>query len=373
MTSEGTSEGGDPVLIDVRESHRFDVGRLDAWLADRLDGFGEGPRVRQYEGGQSNPTFLVESPTRQVVLHKKPPGELLPTAHQVEREFRILAGLAGTGVPVPAVHALCEDESVIGTAFYVMAHVEGRIFPDPRLPGLEPGARHALYRSTVAGLAAVHSVDVDAAGLGALGPPAGYLERQVGRWTRQYAASRTEDIAAMDALARWLPESLPPSSRTTLVHGDYRIGNLVFHRDSARLAGVLDWELATLGDPFADLAYLCMGYHYDQPGRPGLVPYIVHPPGVDAPGDDAASASPSGTSGSGVPRESELLDEYCRCAGLDEIPHWRFYLAFSFFRFAAILQGVYRRGLEGNAASREALSKRELVRVCAEIGWRLRR
>ena len=203
----------------------------------------------------------------------------------------------------------------------------------------------------MAGLAAIHAVDLHAAGLAELGPPSGYLERQVKRWTRQYEASRTDDLAAMNALARWLPAHLPKSGRTTLVHGDYRLGNLVFAYGTFRLAGVLDWELATLGDPFADLAYLCMGYHHEGPARPGLVPY----PG----------------SASGVPCESKLLMEYCRLAGIDEIPHWRFYLAFSFFRLAAILQGVYRRGLEGNASSRDALSKRELVRMCAETGWRL--
>ena len=346
------SESGKPVLLEAHESSGFDVPRLDSWLADRLDGFGDGLRVRRYEGGQSNPTFLVESATRRVVLRKKPPGTLLPTAHQVEREYRILAALTGSGVPVPEVFALCEDESVIGTAFYVMAHVDGKVFTDPRLPGLEPGARRGLYLSAVAGLAAVHGVDVEAAGLGRLGPPAGYLERQIRRWTRQYEASRTHDVEAMNALVRWLPEHLPPSPRTVLVHGDYRIGNLVFAGDRNRLAGVLDWELATLGDPFSDLAYLCMGYHYPPPGRPGLVPY------------------PGGASG--VPRESEILDEYRRRTEIGEVPHWRFYLAFSFFRFAAILQGVYRRGLEGNAASREALSKRDLVRTCAETGWRLR-
>ena len=345
------SETGNSVLVEVHESHRFDVARLDSWLSDRLDGFGCGVRVRQYEGGQSNPTFLIESATRRVVLRKKPPGVLLPTAHQVEREYRILAALAGSEVPVPEVFELCEDESVIGTAFYVMAHVDGRVLSDPRLPGLEPDLRHALYLSTVAGLAAIHAVDLDAAGLMGLGPPSGYLERQVRRWTRQYEASRTDDVAAMNALARWLPEHQPTSGRTTLVHGDYRLGNLVFAYDTSRLAGVLDWELATLGDPFADLAYLCMGYHHEGPAKPGLVPY----PGA----------------ASGVPCESNLLEAYCRLAGLGEIPHWRFYLAFSFFRLAAILQGVYRRGLDGNASSREALSKRELVRVCAETGWRL--
>ena len=338
-----------PVLVETRGSHRFDIDRLDAWLADRLDGFGGGLRVRQYEGGQSNPTYLVESAARRVVVRKKPPGALLPTAHQVEREYRILAALAGSRVPVPQVLALCEDDAVIGTAFYVMAHVDGRIFADPRLPGVEPGSRRALYLSTVAGLAAIHDVDVEPAGLGGLGPPSGYVERQIRRWSRQYEASRTDDIAAMDALVRALPGCLPPSPPTVLVHGDYRIGNLVFARDADRLAGVLDWELATLGDPYADLAYLCMGYHHEEPGRPGLVPY------------------PGGASG--VPPESELLDEYCRRAGIGEVPHWRFYLAFSFFRLAAILQGVYRRGLDGNASSREALSKRDLVRVCAETGW----
>ena len=341
-----------PVLVEIRDAHAFDIGRLDSWLADRLDGFGGGLHVRQFEGGQSNPTFLVESANHRVVLRKKPPGKLLPTAHQVEREYRILAALAGSGVPVPDVFALCEDESIIGTTFYLMAYIDGRIFIDPRLPGLGPGARHAIHSSAAAGLAAIHAVDVDSAGLSGLGPPAGYLDRQVKRWTRQYEASRTDDIEAMDSLARWLPAHLPRSSRTTLVHGDYRFGNLVFARDATRLEGVLDWELATLGDPFADLAYLCMSYHHDAPGRPSLTPY--------------AGAT------SGIPRESELLDDYCRYAGIKEIPHWRFYLAFSFFRLAAILQGVYHRGLAGNASSREALSKRDLVRVCAETGWGLR-
>ena len=341
-----------PVLVEVRESHRFDVASLDTWLAVRLDGFGHGLRVRQYEGGQSNPTFLIESAARQAVLRKKPPGTLLPTAHRIEREYRVLGALAGSRVPVPDVLALCEDPSVIGTAFYVMGHLDGRTFSDPRLPGLDPGARRAIWLAAVAGLAAVHGVDVDAVGLSGFGPPAGYLERQVRRWSRQYEASRTDDIAAMNALAGWLPDHLPPSPRTTLVHGDYRIGNLVFARAATRLAGVLDWELATLGDPLADLAYLCMGYHHEPPGRPGLVAY---------PGD-----------GSGMPSEQELLAEYCRLAGLAAVPHWRFYLAFSFFRLAAILQGVYRRGLQGNASSREALSKRGLVRLCAETGWRLR-
>ena len=342
----------DPVLVEIRESHQLDIDRLDSWLADRLDGFGRGLRVRQYEGGQSNPTFLIEYSVRRVVLRKKPPGALLPTAHQIEREYRILAALVGSDVPVPEVFALCEDESVVGTAFYVMAHIDGRVLADSRLPGIEPDGRRAIYRSTVAGLAAIHAVEVDSVGLRSLGPPAGYLERQVKRWVRQYEVSRTDHIEAMNGLAHWLPANLPPSPRTVLVHGDYRIGNLVFDRETARLAGVLDWELATLGDPFADLAYLCMGYHHEPPGWPGLTPY----PG----------------SASGVPAESELLDEYCRLAAIDEIPRWRFYLAFSFFRLAAILQGVYRRGLEGNASSREALSKRELVRVCAETGWRLR-
>ena len=341
-----------PVLVEVRAAHAFDAARLDAWLADRLDGFGGGLRVRQFEGGQSNPTFLVESAARRIVLRKKPPGKLLPTAHQVEREHRVLAALAGSGVPVPEVFALCEDESVIGTPFYLMAYIEGRVFIDPRLPGLDPAARRGIYSATAAGLAAVHAVDAGAAGLADLGPPAGYLERQIRRWLRQYEASRTDDVEAMDALARWLPAHLPPSPRTTLVHGDYRVGNLVFARDAARLEGVLDWELATLGDPFSDLAYLCMGYHHDAPGRPGLAPC-------------AGGAA-------GIPSESEFLEDYCRHTGIGEVPHWRFYLAFSFFRFAAILQGVYRRGLEGNASSREALSQRDLVRGYAETGWRLR-
>lgn len=367
-----------PILSKAIGIHALDEARLDGWLARHLEGFGRGLDIRQFEGGQSNPTYLIESPERRIVLRKKPPGTLLPTAHRIERENRILSSLALTEVPTPAVLGLCEDASVIGTAFYLMDYLDGRVFVDPRLPELSIAERRTLVLAAVAGLAAIHSVDIEKTGLQYLLRPGDYLERQLRRWTKQYEASRTDDIEAMDRLAEYLRsyyiEYLSPASdsttifegmrRASLVHGDYRLGNLLFALHEPRLVGVLDWELATVGDPLADLAYVCMAFHHDVPGYSMLESH--------------------GVAVMGIPDEHEIIEHYLqgRCLGgapaneaFEEawvrIPHWNFYLAFSCFRFAAIIQGVYRRGLEGNAASCESLSKREMVRTFAESGYRL--
>ncbi|WP_025771551.1 phosphotransferase [Thioalkalivibrio sp. HK1] len=367
-----------PILSPATGVHAIDEARLDDWLARHLEGFGRGLDIRQFEGGQSNPTYLIESPKRRVVLRKKPPGMLLPTAHRIEREYRILSSLALTEVPVPAVLGLCEDDSVIGTAFYLMDYLDGRVFVDPRLPRVSVAERRALILAAAAGLAAIHSVDIEKAGLLDLVRPGDYLGRQLRRWTKQYEASRTDDIKIMDRLAEYLQDyyieylsGAPDSTtifekmrRASLVHGDYRLGNLLFALHEPRLIGVLDWELATVGDPLADLAYVCMAFHHDVPGYSML----------ESPGRAIT----------GIPDEHEIIEHYLKGRGLEgapsnetfektsmRIPHWNFYLAFSCFRFAAILQGVYRRGLDGNAASGESLSKREMVRTFAESGYRL--
>ncbi|MBF2760129.1 MAG: phosphotransferase [Ectothiorhodospiraceae bacterium AqS1] len=364
-----------PILSRATGVHALDEARLDEWLARHLDGFGHGLDIRQFEGGQSNPTYLIESLERRIVLRKKPPGNLLPTAHRIEREYRILSSLASSDVPTPAVLGLCEDASVIGTSFYLMEYLDGRVFIDPRLPDLPAAERRALLLAAVAGLAAIHCVDIERTGLESLIRPGDYLGRQLRRWRQQYEASRTDDIEAMDRLAEYLqsyhteylsavrePTAIfERMRRASLVHGDYRLGNLLFALHEPRLIGALDWELATVGDPLADLAYVCMAFHHDVAGYSML--------------------EARGEAVSGIPDEHELIEHYLRARGLGDIsaseapclqiPHWNFYLAFSCFRFAAILQGVYRRGLEGNAASSQSLSKREMVRTFAEAGYGL--
>ncbi|MBV8535556.1 MAG: phosphotransferase family protein, partial [Alphaproteobacteria bacterium] len=248
-------------LIPVREAHRFDEARLATYLREHLPGCGGALTVRQFQGGQSNPTFLIEADGRRWVLRKKPPGKLLPSAHMVEREYRVIRALADTGVPVPTARVLCEDSGIIGTAFYVMDHVEGRVFTDPTLPGLTPAARSGVYRAMAETLARLHAVDWRAVGLADYGRPENYIARQIARWSKQYEASKTGDIRAMDRLTEWLPSHIPVREETTLAHGDYRLGNLIFHPDEPRVVAVLDWELSTLGHPLADLGYNCMLYH----------------------------------------------------------------------------------------------------------------
>jgi aminoglycoside phosphotransferase (APT) family kinase protein len=336
----------------VRAAHRFDAAALARYLkAQGIVGAGAALSVRQFSGGQSNPTFLLEAGGRRSVLRKKPPGQLLKSAHQVEREFRVMKALAQTDVPVPRMHVLCEDASVIGTAFYVMEFVEGRIFADPQLPSLAPHERAAIYDNMNDVLARLHKVDFGAVGLGDFGRPGNYFERQIARWTAQYRAAQTEEISEMERLVAWMPHNIPSDDSVSIAHGDFRLMNTIVHPSEPRLVAVLDWELSTIGHPLADLAYNCMGYHVMNPRQGGLV-------GVD----HAAS---------GIPSEADYVAAYCARTGRTSIANWAFYLAFSVFRLASIAQGVYKRGLDGNASSETAAEYGNTCRFLAEQAWRL--
>jgi len=341
-------------LGPVTAAHRFDAARLGAYLnAAGLEGFEQAPEVRQFQGGQSNPTFLLTTDGRRYVLRKKPPGALLPSAHLVEREYRVMKALAATDVPVPKVQLLCEDPDVIGTAFFVMDHVAGRILPDPAVPEVETrDERKALYDAMTECLARLHKVDWQAIGLADFGKPQHYVARQIDRWTRQYHAAKTEEIPAMNRLIGWLPENLPDDETVTIAHGDFRLDNLIIHNDRAEVLAVLDWELATLGHPLGDLAYMCMPYRMPA-GTPGLRGLI---------GVDLAAL--------GIPSEAETVAAYCRHTGRKSIPDFDFYMAFSMFRLASICQGVYARALQGNASSENAAQIGRMAPVLAEAGWR---
>ncbi|MBM3489533.1 MAG: phosphotransferase family protein [Alphaproteobacteria bacterium] len=339
-------------LIAVRPQHRFDETVLHRYLAARLRGFGGPLSVRQFEGGQSNPTFQLDCEGQSYVLRKKPPGKLLPSAHAVDREYRVMRALADTAVPVPRVLHLCQDDGVIGTAFFVMQKVEGRVLRDPLLRELPPIERRQLYDHFIAVLAALHKIDFAAVGLADFGPPGNYYARQIGRWSKQYLASKTEEIEAMDRLMAWLPANIPACDETAIVHGDFRIENAVVHASEPRIVAVLDWELSTLGHPFADLSYCCLGYRGDV-------------------GSSVGSLQAQSHAATGVPNEQEFLQRYCRLTGRDSIPGWDFYVAFSLFRLAAIGQGVYKRGLDGIAASARAASFGQVCRQRSELAWKI--
>ena len=341
----------DEKLIPVREAHRFDENRLVEYLTANLAGF-KGPlTIKQFEGGQSNPTFLLSTDDAKYVLRKKPPGKLLPSAHMVEREHRIMKALEKSDVPVPRMYLLCEDETVIGTPFFVMEHVRGRILEDITLPGMTPEERHAIYFDMIRILAALHSVDYSTLGLDNYGKPGNYFSRQIGRWSKQYVAAKTDEIPSMENLMKYLPANVPTDETSCIVHGDYRMGNMLLHPTEPKVVALLDWELSTLGHPLGDLGYSCMFYHSGIAGRISL---------------DGLTGSKTG-----IPTEEEFLAEYCRLTGREGIPNWNFYLAFSFFRLASILQGVYKRGIMGNASSREAIERGRLAREIANLAWSL--
>jgi aminoglycoside phosphotransferase (APT) family kinase protein len=341
------------VTRPVAPPHAFDVARLETWLTGRLPGFGGDLHVEQFKGGQSNPTFLLTSGTHRWVLRRKPAGALLTSAHAVEREFRVIRALESTEIPVPKAHALCEDPAVIGSVFYVMDHVPGRIFWDPRLRGLERSERTSLFDEMNRVIAALHRVDPGAVGLSDYGRPGAYVERQIKRWTRQYRASETHRIEAVERLIEWLPRHLPPEMRTSIVHGDYRIDNVVFHPTEPRILAVLDWELSTLGDPMADFAYHCMNWRLPSSGFRGLF------------GVDVVSL--------GIPTEADYARKYFKRVGLDEPPPatWVFYMVFNMFRLVGILQGVAARALQGNASSADAVAAGNRTRPLAEQAWAL--
>ena len=335
----------------VRHGHHIDDGALERYLASGLDDFHGPLEIRQFEGGQSNPTYVLRTPARDYVLRKKPPGQLLPSAHAVEREYRVMKALGGTGIPVPPALLLCEDASVIGTPFFIMGCVEGRVFRQPHLPGVAASDRADMYADMAGVLARLHGVDVAAIGLGDYGKPGNYYARQISRWGQQYVAARTDDIPSMDRLMEWLPAHIPPGEEIAIVHGDYRVENLIFHPTEPRIAAIVDWELSTLGHPLADLAYNCLTY-YLPPEALGRVETV----------DEDRT---------GLPAEAAYVAEYCRRTGRSGIPDWHFYLAFSMFRLASILQGVYARGLQGNAASAFALQRGAAARLIADRAWEL--
>jgi aminoglycoside phosphotransferase (APT) family kinase protein len=331
----------------VREAHRFDEARLDAWMAEHVDGYTGALQVCQFKGGQSNPTYWLADRERQYALRKKPPGQLLQSAHAVDREYRVMRALRDTDVPTATMYALCEDDSIIGTSFFVMQYVQGRIFWNVQLPELEPDERRAIYDELVRVLAAIHSVDLDAVGLSDYGRPDAYVARQVKRWTQQYLASQTAEVGAMNILIEWLPANIPDDEATALVHGDYRLDNLIFHPSEPRALAVIDWELSTLGHPLSDLAYTCMLYDVTLPKIGGLA-------GVDF-------------ERAGIPSEDAFVARYCERVGRDGVPDLHYYKAFSLFRLAAIAQGVYKRGLQGNASSTEAAMFEAAVPHLADI------
>ena len=335
------------------DPHRFDVDKVTRYLEAHIEGF-QGPMTaKKFSGGQSCPTFLLQARSGNYVLRRQPPGQLLKSAHAVDREYRVQQALANTAVPVPRVYHLCEDRDVMGSMFYVMSFVPGRVFWKPSLPELPREARATYYDALLRALAALHDVDVERAGLADYGRAGNYLERQIGVWTKQYRATQTEQHAGMEALMAWLPAHCPvESGRPSLVHGDFRIDNLIFHPTQPDVVAILDWELSTLGSPLADLAYFCMCLR---------LPPDAHIAGL---GDRSRAEL-------AIPTEEVIVARYCELRGIAPIVHWNFYLAFSFFRLAAILQGVKKRALDGNASSEIAREMGELASPLATMGAEL--
>ncbi len=345
----------------VAESHAFDIAALERYLTAQMTGF-EGPlTVEQFKGGQSNPTYQLLTPSAAYVMRSKPgpAAKLLPSAHAIDREFTVMRALHATEVPVPKMHLLCEDESIIGRAFYVMEYMPGRVLWEQSLPGIEQGQRAAYYDEMNRVIAALHNVDVQAVGLGDYGKPGNYFERQIGRWTKQYQASITQPIAAMDRLIEWLPANIPASARdaaqVSIVHGDYRLDNLMFDPVEPRVIAVLDWELSTIGHPLADFSYHCMSWHIS----PGQFRGIG--------GLDLAAL--------GIPDEKAYVRRYCERTGRPDpeavMADWNFYLAYNLFRLAGILQGIAKRVEVGTASSAQARQSGAGARPLAERGWEI--
>jgi aminoglycoside phosphotransferase (APT) family kinase protein len=336
----------------AREGFALDEAQLIEWMAANVAGFAGPLRIEQFKGGQSNPTYKLVTPNQAYVLRKKPPGPILKGAHAIEREAQVLTGLAKANFPVAGVHGLCADESTIGTPFYVMDMVEGRIFWDATLPEIAREERPAYFDAMNATIAALHAVDYEAVGLGDYGRPGNYFERQIGRWSKQYL----EDTEAgrdpnMDRLLDWLPANIPPGDDTSIVHGDFRIDNIIFHPAEPRVLAVLDWELSTLGHPLADFAYHAMMYH--------MPPEIV----AGLAGADIAAVN--------LPTEHDYIAAYCARTGREVIPDYAFYLAFNFFRLAAVFHGIKGRVIRGTAASSNAKDRAESLPRLAEIAWQI--
>jgi len=336
----------------VEERHRIDLGALEAYLRAQIEDFSGPLTAEQFKGGQSNPTYRIRAGGRHYALRRKPPGKLLPSAHAVDREYRVIKALYGTGFPVARPYCLCEDDGVIGTAFYVTDCVEGRVIWDQALPGMQPAQRFAIYDEMNRVISLLHTTDFQAIGLEGFGKPGNYIARQVDRWSKQYRASETQRIEAMDNLIAWLPRHIPPGDETTIVHGDFRLDNTIFHPTGPRILAVLDWELSTLGHPLADFAYHCMSWHIP----PGQFRGIG--------GLDLAAL--------GIPEEARYIEMYCRRTGRGGVTSsvWDYYMAYNLFRIAAILQGIAKRVLDGTAASAHARDAGGRAPFMAELGWK---
>jgi aminoglycoside phosphotransferase (APT) family kinase protein len=338
-----------PQTIAVAEKDRLDEAALTAWMQANVDGF-EGPLTyTKFAGGQSNPTYLIDAPSGRYVLRRKPFGPLLPSAHAVDREYRVITGLYPTGFPVAQPFGLCTDESVIGAQFYVMSYADGRNLWDGTLPDYAPAERTALYHAMIDTLAALHQTDYVAAGLGDYGKPGNYFARQVERWTRQYRASETEHMPDVEQLIEYLPATVPEQMRTSIVHGDYRIDNLIFASDAPRVIAVLDWELSTLGDPLADFSYFLMSWATEPEGRSGV----------------------KGRTGpdTGIPTLEEVVERYCAATGRDGVPQLDWYFAYNLFRLTGIVQGIKKRIVDGTASSAQAAASAARVYPLAAAAW----
>ncbi|MCG2584545.1 phosphotransferase [Massilia sp. TS11] len=337
----------------VSERQKFDVVALDAWLAQHVAGYQGGAlQVEQFKGGQSNPTFKLTAPSGQYVLRTKPgpAAKLLPSAHAIDREFRVMDALQQSGFPAPRQYALCLDEAVIGRAFYLMEFIPGRVLWDQSLPGMTPAERAAIYDEMNRVIALLHTVDYAGIGLADYGKPGNYFARQIERWTKQYLASQTESIPEMDALIAWLPQHIPAGDDTAIVHGDFRMDNLIFHPTEPRILAVLDWELSTLGHPAADFSYHCMSWHIE----PGKFRGIK--------GLDLAAL--------GIPSQQAYIDRYCERTGKTiRAEDFNFYLAYNMFRLAGIMQGIMKRYVDGTASSAQALENGRMARPMAQLGW----
>jgi aminoglycoside phosphotransferase (APT) family kinase protein len=341
---------GTKEVVDV---YRFDVEKLEKYLAERIEGFTKPLTVRQFKGGQSNPTYQLITPNRKYVLRRKPPGKLLPSAHAVDREYRAIAALFPTGFPVAKPYVLCEDDSIIGTMFYVMDCVEGRIYWGPLLPDCSPKERMAIYDAMNETLARLHMLDYETLGLADFGKPGAYIARQISRWSKQYLASQTETIVEMDRLMDWLPKHLPPEDRSCIVHGDYRLDNMILHPTEPKVLAVLDWELCTIGDPLADFTYHLMQWQM--------------PEGMSTSG--SASLMSYDLKELGIPSMDEYVAMYCRRTGRATAPNMDYYAAYNFFRLAGILQGIVGRVRDGTAANANAAQNAEGVRPLAQRAW----
>lgn len=336
----------------VSERAKFDEAALQAYMHANVEGFSGDLSVEQFKGGQSNPTFKLTAGGKHYVLRTKPgpAAKLLPSAHAIDREFRVMDALNKAGFPAARQYVLCLDESVIGRAFYIMDFVEGRVLWDQSLPGMSAQERGAIYDEMNRVIAQLHTVDYAAIGLGDYGKPGNYFARQIERWSKQYKASETETIEAMDNLIAWLPQNIPAGDDTSIVHGDYRLDNMIFHPTEPRVMAVLDWELSTLGHPLADFSYHCMSWHI-QPGQFRGIAGLDH-------------------AALGIPNEQEYIAKYCARTGKSiRSEDWNFYLAYNMFRLAGILQGIMKRYVDGTAASEQALKAGKSARPMAEMGW----